>query len=60
MLTKAYIPYKGYYSTPFARWQGSMANAHAIHLAAETSNRWFSENPALLSNTIWDFETASK
>jgi hypothetical protein len=20
--TKAYIPYKGYYSTPFCRWQG--------------------------------------
>jgi len=21
---KAYIPYKGYYSSPFARWQGSL------------------------------------
>ncbi len=29
MLTKAYIPYKGYYSTPFCRWQGSLANEHA-------------------------------
>ena len=26
MLTKAYIPYRGYYSTPFSRWQGKMAN----------------------------------
>ena len=43
MLTKAYIPYKGYYSTPFARWQGSMANEHSILLAADTSKRWFAE-----------------
>lgn len=43
MLTKAYIPYQGYYSTPFCRWQGSMANEHAILLAAETSRRWLAE-----------------
>jgi len=43
MLTKAYIPYKGYYSTPFCRWQGKMANEHAIVLAAETSKRWLAE-----------------
>ena len=30
--TKAYIPYKGYYSTPFCRWQGSLANENAIAL----------------------------
>jgi acetyl-CoA acetyltransferase len=40
MLTKAYIPYRGYYSTPFARWQGRMANENAVVLAAETSKRW--------------------
>ena len=43
MLTKAYIPYRGYYSTPFARWQGSLANEHAIIFAANTSKRWFAE-----------------
>jgi acetyl-CoA acetyltransferase len=43
MLTKAYIPYKGYFSSPFARWQGSMANEHAIVLAAETAKRWLAE-----------------
>ncbi len=43
MLTKAYIPYKGYYSTPFCRWQGSMANEHSILLAAATSRRWLAE-----------------
>lgn len=43
MLTKAFIPYRGYYSTPFARWQGAMANEHAIVLAAETSKRFLRE-----------------
>jgi acetyl-CoA C-acetyltransferase len=43
MLKKAYIPYKGYYSSPFARWQGSLANQHAIKLASETSKRWLAE-----------------
>ncbi|MEJ2041061.1 MAG: thiolase family protein [Desulfosarcinaceae bacterium] len=35
--TKAYIPYKGYYSTPFCRWQGSFANENAIELGATVS-----------------------
>ena len=43
MLTKAFIPYKGYYSSPFARWQGAMAGEHAIKLAGETANRWFTQ-----------------
>ncbi len=43
MLTKAFIPYKGYYSTPFSRWQGSMANENSIVLAGNTAKRWFAE-----------------
>ena len=43
MLTKAYIPYGGYYSSPFARWQGSFANDNAIVLGAETAKRWLAE-----------------
>jgi len=41
--TKAYIPYGGYYSTPFSRWQGSMQNDNATILGAETARRWFLE-----------------
>jgi acetyl-CoA acetyltransferase len=41
MLSKAYIPYGGYYSTPFARWQGSLANENSIVLGAATSKRFF-------------------
>lgn len=43
MLANAYIPYKGYHSSPFCRWQGSLATQHAIIFAAETSKRWFEE-----------------
>jgi len=41
MLTKAYIPYGGYYSSPFSRWQGKMANENAVVLGANTAKRWF-------------------
>ena len=41
MLSKAFIPYGGYYSTPFARWQGSLANENSIVLGANTSRRFF-------------------
>ena len=41
MLTKAYIPYGGYYSSPFCRWQGKMANENAVELGAKTARRWF-------------------
>ncbi len=43
MLTKAYIPYRGYYSSPFSRWQGTMANENAIVLAAETAKSWLAD-----------------
>jgi hypothetical protein len=43
MLSKAFIPYKGYYSTPFCRWQGAMANENAIVLGAKTAARWMAD-----------------
>jgi len=33
-LDNAYIPYGAYWSTPFARWQGSLASQHSLQLAA--------------------------
>ena len=41
MLTKAYIPYKGYYSTPFCKWQGQLAAENPVTLGSETARRWF-------------------
>ncbi len=50
--SKAYIPYGGYYSTPFCRWQGSMQNENSIELGAKTARRWFLEkkkiDPAII------------
>lgn len=36
---KAQIPYGAYWSTPFARWQGSYANLHALRFAAHVVRR---------------------
>ncbi len=40
---KAYIPYRGYWSTPFSRWQGSFANLNALPFAAEVAVRALQE-----------------
>ena len=41
MLQNAYIPYKGYWSSPFCRWQGSLQNEHAVTLGAATTRKFF-------------------
>ncbi len=38
---KSYIPYGGYWSSPFAKWQGSFANMHALEFAANTARTFF-------------------
>ncbi len=40
---KAFIPYGGYWSTPFSRWQGSFAHLNAIPFAAEIATRALEE-----------------
>lgn len=35
----AQIPYGAYWSTPFARWQGSFANLHSVEFAAHVAKR---------------------
>jgi len=35
----AEIPYGAYWSTPFARWQGSFANLHSVEFAAHVAKR---------------------
>ncbi len=36
---KAFIPYGGYWSTPFTKWQGSLSGKHAVVLAAEVARK---------------------
>jgi acetyl-CoA acetyltransferase len=40
---RAYIPHGGYWSTPFCRWQGSLANLNAVYFAAEIAVRALEE-----------------
>ena len=40
---KAYIPYGGYWSTPFCRWQGSFAHLDAVPFAADIAARALEE-----------------
>jgi len=37
MAYRAEIPYGAYWSTPFAKWQGSFANLHSIEFAAHVT-----------------------
>lgn len=40
MFQKAFIPYKGYWSSPFSRWQMSFQNQHPIKLGAATAKKF--------------------
>jgi acetyl-CoA acetyltransferase family protein len=40
---RTFVPYGGYWSTPFARWQGSLAQCHPVELAADVACRALEE-----------------
>jgi acetyl-CoA acetyltransferase family protein len=37
---KAFVPYGAYWSTPFSKWQGSLAHLHAIRFAADVAGKF--------------------
>jgi len=39
MFKNAYIPYRAYWSTPFAKWQGSLSNLHGLLFAAHVAKQ---------------------
>ncbi len=39
-LEKVFVPYGGYWSTPFARWQGSLSEYHSIRLAGKVGREF--------------------
>ncbi|MGD9162827.1 MAG: thiolase family protein, partial [Desulfobacteraceae bacterium] len=62
MLTKAYIPYKGYYSTPFCKWQGQLASENPVILGVETAKRWFMHveiDPAVVDYLYYGWTVAA-
>ena len=42
-LEKTYIPYGGYWSTPFVKWQGNFANLHPVKFAADVTRQALEE-----------------
>lgn len=40
---KTHIPYGAYWSTPFARWQGSLAHLHSMEFAAHVAKKALAE-----------------
>jgi acetyl-CoA acetyltransferase len=40
---RSYIPYGGYWSTPFCKWQGSFASLHPLTFAADVACRALAE-----------------
>jgi len=50
---KSYIPYGAYWSSPYSKWQGSLANLHALELAAATGRAFFEKrgiDPGMFDN----------
>ncbi|MBK9362519.1 MAG: thiolase family protein [Rubrivivax sp.] len=45
-MSNAFIPYGAYWSTPFAKWQGPLANLNSVRLAAEVGRRFLDARPA--------------
>ncbi|MEJ2246891.1 MAG: thiolase family protein [Acidobacteriota bacterium] len=41
MFKNVYVPYKGYWCSPFCKWQGSFQTQHAVQLAAGTAKKFF-------------------
>jgi acetyl-CoA acetyltransferase family protein len=40
MFKNVYVPYKGYWSSPFCGWQGSFQNQNAVELAGATAKKF--------------------
>jgi acetyl-CoA acetyltransferase family protein len=60
-LTKAFIPYGGYYSSPFVRWNGSLKSENPVEMGAYTARKWFVEkqiDPTVLDYLYYGITTA--
>ena len=61
-MKRAHIPYGAYWSTPFARWQGSFAHLHSVEFAAHVVRRELSRrkiDPACFDYGVLGFLAVS-
>jgi acetyl-CoA acetyltransferase family protein len=62
-LGKPHIPYGGYFSSPFCRWQGSLATDNSLTLAASTAAAFFSArelSPEALDGIVLGYTVPQK
>lgn len=62
-LKNVYIPYGGYWSSPFVKWQGSLANENSVTLAASTASRWLAAreiSPEVFTSVALGFTVPQK
>lgn len=52
-MMETYIPYGGYWTTPFARWQGSLAHLHSMEFAAHVTRQALAERE--LDGKVFDY-----
>jgi acetyl-CoA acetyltransferase len=55
MFSNAFIPYGGYYSSPFVKWQGALAAEHPVRLGGATCKRWMAERKPWWDPTLIDY-----
>jgi hypothetical protein len=53
MAYRAEIPYGGYWSTPYAKWQGSFSHLHSVRFAAHVARAELANRNA--EATIFDY-----
>ena len=62
-LKNVYIPYGAYWSSPFVKWQGSLANENSVTLAASTASRWLAAHeisPEVFTSVALGFTVPQK
>jgi len=62
-LENVFIPYGGYWSSPFVKWQGSLANENSVVLAASTATRWMQSreiSPEVFTSVALGFTVPQK
>jgi acetyl-CoA acetyltransferase len=62
-LSNVFIPYGGYWASPFVKWQGSLADENSVTLAASTAARWLKAreiSPEVFSSVALGFTVPQK
>ena len=62
-LSNVFIPYGGYWASPFVKWQGSLADENSVTLAASTAARWLKTreiSPEVFSSVALGFTVPQK